>query len=160
QQLLFIAKEALVQCPSAGRDPRQFPYLGGFGLIALMANDHLTPDLPLGTRSEDELLGFVATFTPMLEAMGRMADVRHTSARSAFMLSKLVETLRGRKEFVDIPALFEQATGLPLPVYQALSYGALSRYVILDAEKFREKPNEFFVERNRCFAASPFENNV
>jgi len=52
--------------------------------------------------------------------------------RSYVMTSQFIEPLRVNPNFFDVAALFEAATGVPLEVYQALTFGAMTRFIKLD----------------------------
>jgi hypothetical protein len=141
QQILFLAKEAARFCPKEGKDASA-PYWSGLGEAFLMANDHLHQPLPPPKTIEENLLQNIVFFIPILEA-GSHNRFLNKMMRSHLMLTSFVEELRDKANFFDVRNLFAAATGLPLLTYEALIFGAMSRFLGLDISRYMANPSGF-----------------
>jgi hypothetical protein len=142
-QLLFVMQQALQHCSKAD-SPIVGPYFDGLGTVLLMASDHLhTPMIDRADLS-DKALQVMVSMIPTLEA-NQVTHYLNRIARSYLMLSKFTEPLRRTAEFVDVHALFEEATKLPLPTYQALVWGAVSRFAKVDELRITEDMSAFSI---------------
>jgi hypothetical protein len=129
-QLLYVAQEALRHCDESGRDVTA-PYWGGFGVVLLMASELLYTPFPKGDTTSEELARKICLLLADMEANGLQSYLLKI-VRSYVMTSQFIEPLRGKPNFFDLPALFESASGVPLEVYQALIFGAMTRFIKLD----------------------------
>jgi len=129
-QLLYVAQEALRHCDENGRDITT-PYWGGFGVVLLMASELLYMPLPKGETKSEEWARKICLLLPDMEANGVQSYLLKI-VRSYVMTSQFIEPLRGKPNFFDLAAVFEAATGVPLEVYQALIFGAMTRFIKLD----------------------------
>lgn len=129
-QLLFVAREALAHCNTIEGLITE-PYAGGFGKVLLMASDHVHMPMPDDSEPpgaiQDKAINVMVTMLPSLEA-NHFTNYLDRIARSFLMLSRFTEPLREGRLFFDVRALFEEAAGIPLQVYQSLVWGSLSRF--------------------------------
>ena len=137
-QLLYVAQEAVRHCTEVGRDTKA-RYAAGFGNVLLLASELLYKDLPKATTESEYWARRISQLLPDMEANGIMTSYSQKMWRSFLLTSKFLEAQRGKSNFFDIPALFKEATGIPLDMYQALLFGSLSRFGQLDDIK---KSNE------------------
>lgn len=144
QQLLYVAKEATLHCKVDGADPLSLPYWGGLGMVFLMANDHLHLGLPEPNSADERIVNTLAEFIPVMEYSG-WHSFQSKVTRAHLMLSRFLERLRGDREFVDIPRLFEQTVGIPCTTYEGLCFGTLSKYMQMGIESFRNDPAGFLL---------------
>lgn len=142
-QLLFLTQEAVRRC-GIDAPPVAGPNWGGLGTVFLMANDQLGRQFPALTEDVEKLVSLISAFIPAFEA-NSFQGFLHKMGRSYLMLSRFVDPLRGRKNFFDVTALFQEATGIPLSVYQALLTGVLARAAKIDVEKAVRDPDNFVV---------------
>jgi len=141
QQILFLAKEAVQFCPEQGNDASA-PYWGGLGEVFLMANDHLHQALPPSKTVEEKILQNIVFFIPILEA-GSHGTFLNKMMRSHLMLTSVVEELRDKANFFDVRKLFAAAMGVPVLTYEALIFGAMSRFLGLDISRYMANPSGF-----------------
>lgn len=126
-QLLFSIQQAFLHCTKID-EPLPAPYFGGFGRVLLMASDHLHIPMPEGpAETSEKAAQVIVSLLPTLEA-NNFTNYLNRIVRSFVMLSRFVEPLRGQKVFFDVPALFEEATKIPLATYQSLIWGSMSRF--------------------------------
>lgn len=136
-QLLFVAQEALRICHAAESDSDRRAWRG-LGIVFLMANDQLGRTMPRIADSAENIAGMIASLVPTLEA-NNVQSYLLKMARSYLMLSRFAEPLRMEKFYFDVPHLFETATKIPLDIFQALLFGAISRFARFD--KLRASTN-------------------
>lgn len=124
-QLLFTAREALKHCPITQEQiiNRAFE----IGNLLLMASDHLGFEVSSIEDPLERLVEIIRISLPSIEA-SRLSSYVNTLARGALMNTRFLEPLRGRSDFVDVSALFEKETGVPLRTYFVLLWGAMSRF--------------------------------
>jgi hypothetical protein len=122
QQLLLVCKEALQYCGETGLNPLELPQWGGLGMVLLKASDLLPKRLSRHHGAVSQILNVVSEMIPVAEASGFYSPA-HKFVRSYAMLTRFL----GRRE-LDVPQIFESATGMPLHIFQALSYATMSRY--------------------------------
>ncbi len=157
-QLLFLMQEAARRCRSDA-PPVSGPYWGGLGTLFLMANDQLGGRTPIVSDDLDKIVSLLSAFIPSFEA-NTFQGFLHKMGRSYLMLSKFAEPLRQRKNFFDVAALFQEATGVPLPIYQAFLTGVLARAAKIDIQKAIKNPDEFVVPRQWFSSASLPQSQV
>ena len=146
QQILFVAKEALACCKEQGVDPFRLRYLGGLGIVFLMANDLLPFDYPEANSTDEKLINTLAEFIPIMEYSGWLS-FENKIVRSHLMLTQFLNPLRDHADFIDIPSRFEQLTGTSSAQYQALCFAALSKYMRMDLASYRANPQGFLLPR-------------
>jgi hypothetical protein len=140
RQLLFLMKLAISVCPEQGKDVGN-EGLGIFGLILLMVNDHfyygLYREKKLET-SRDNLARLVAEFVPITEYTG--FEITNRIVRSHLLLTVHVERCSNHPDFIDIPDIFEQCTGLSLIEYQGLCFLLFSKWSTITLDQIRANP--------------------
>jgi hypothetical protein len=155
QQILFVAKTAIMSCSDLEQniDPARFRELGK---VFLMAGDHL----PILTKKpdplEDKFAFFAAQLLPVQEASG-FHRFDHKMARSFAMLGESIRQLReGNRRYWDIPAIFEQVSGVPLLTFQSLLFGALTKFLQFDPNAYVKDPRSYGLNRG-WFASTKVE---
>jgi hypothetical protein len=151
-QLLFVMKEACLNSPENGADPRALPFLGGIGIPLLMANDHLHYPIADSLRGVPDRLSALASFIPLAEHSALDAFAPR-AARSAYILNTVVPELSGHPAFVDLDSAFRAATGVGCSMFQALIFGVMSKYFDLRPQDLAETPDAFLLPRE--FLALP-----
>ena len=143
QQLLFIMKEALLSCRDDGKIPAAPD--DAFGDIFLMASDHLPLQTPKPDALEDKFVWIAANLLPVQEASA-FNDFDLSIVRSQRMLFEALPKVEGKPHF-NIPAMFEDITGIPLMTFHALEFGALTKFMKFDVESFMENPGSYSLQR-------------
>jgi len=142
QQLLFVSKEAIRVCAeSGGRDPIALPYLGGLGMVLLMANDLLPKRITHPAPTSEQMVSVLSELIPVAEASGFYKPINKI-IRSHLMLSRFFPG--GSRE---IRETFNNALGIPLEEYVALCFATLVRYFDLDLQKYKTSPGDFLLTR-------------
>lgn len=141
-QALFVAKEALLQCPEQGIDPIRTPSWGGLGLAFLMASDLLPFEFAEADRALGGVLRGLAQSIPVMEYSGRYT-LWTKIARAHLMLNRFSPS-----GFLDIKAEYMRATGLGAELFLALCVGTMSHYLDLDYGKMRNAPEGLFINRS------------
>jgi len=147
QQLLLVAKEAILHCEEQAQDPLLLPYWGKLGGAFLMANDHLHFDHPHPASEEEEMIGMLPNFVLVQEYSGRNL-LAHRVVRSHLMYTRFAAALSGHPEYVNLAHVFQDPTGLALVEYEALCFGALSRCMKIDLAAFKASPGVFLLSAN------------
>jgi hypothetical protein len=125
KQCLFILREAMRLCPDL---PSMQPadIRESLALVSLMANDHVSTTAPQGTSPLDQVAALMCDFIPVTEAN----ELRFEMA-SVTRMHKIVHDIAPARaqepNYFDIGQLFEQASGLPLSTYEALSLAIMPR---------------------------------
>ncbi len=154
RQLLLLTKLAAIHCPVAGVDAWNAAP-GFFGTALLMANDHFHYGLaaPGGTPELDNVRRLFAEFIPVSE--GAAFRPEYKLVRSHLML-KHAGQLQDSPNFIDIPAKFQKAKGLPLADYQTLCFGLFAKCATFSIEELQRGASAFtFVEPNFHAMALP-----
>ena len=139
QQLLLVCKETIRVCEQAGRNPLELRYWGGLGLALLMANDLLPKRIVHPTEYRSQLISVIAELIPVGEASGYFRPINKI-VRTGLMLWRFLPV-----NDLSINDAFERATHVSIPVYQALTFAALTRYADLSLEKYRSTPGDFLL---------------
>jgi hypothetical protein len=144
QQLLFVIQQAFLHCTIIdGALPA--PYVGGFGKVLLMASDHLHIPMPEGlTETPEKAAHVILSLLPSLEA-NNFTNYLNRAVRSSVMISRFIEPLRGKPIFFDVPALLEQATGVPLDTYRSLIWASMSRFSKVERLRSTQEVSDFSV---------------
>jgi hypothetical protein len=138
QQLLFVAKEALLACPEiGGKDPLVPAHSGEMARVLLMANDLLPKGLAGPSPTIDQMINVMSEFIPIAEASGFQKPMNKI-LRSRLMIEHFFPD--GNTE---IRGIFERAIGVPLDEYFALCFATLCRYVDLDFKKYQTDPGSY-----------------
>lgn len=147
QQLLMVAKEAILICQEQQVDPLLLPFWGGLAVVFLMASDHLHSYHPQTTSEEEELIRILPDLVLCQEYAGtnRLA---HRAVRSHLMYTRLAAALTGHPEFLDLAQMFQKLTGLTLVEYEALCFGTLSKCMKLNLAEFKANPALFLLSSN------------
>jgi hypothetical protein len=143
--MLYVIQETLRFCSDTERGI-DGPYLGGLGKTLLMASDHLYSPIPQVVDSLDKIVQIICSFIPTSEANG-LNSYLMKMARSQLMLSRFIEPLRMKRNFFDVHALFNRATGIPLETYQALLFGTLARFGSFDNLRNSNEPANFAIPK-------------
>lgn len=147
QQVLFLIREAAVHAKENLPD-METGFGGRLGLCCLIANDLLQhptvthSDIPDYVRLLPEMV-IINDYTYRENILGKIA-------RTKFMLEHIgcEPELRGRKEFVDVPALFEGRVGLSLGDYSTFGIGVLCKYLSFRSQLQFSNPGAFYLGRN------------
>jgi hypothetical protein len=143
QQLLFMMKEALLNCHDDGRAPAVREDV--FGELFLMASDHLPLGAPKPDADDDKFVWIAANLLPVQEASA-FNDFDLSIIRSRMMLFDSLPKLKDDPHY-DIPVLFEKVTGISLLTYHSLLFGALTKFLKFDAERFVQNPRSYSLQR-------------
>jgi hypothetical protein len=144
QQLLFVAKEAILHCKEQAEDPFRLPYWGKIGAAFLMANDHLH-FRPASTASEEEeMIGMLPNLVLVQEYSGanRLA---YRVVRSHLMYTRIATALSQHPNSVDLAQAFQKLTGLTLVEHEALCFGTVSKYLKVKLAAFKANPATFLL---------------
>lgn len=142
QQLLFVSKEAISVCAeSGGRDPIALPYMGGLGMVLLMANDLLPKRITHPAPNSEQMVSVLSELIPVAEASGFYKPINKI-IRSHLMLSRFFPGGSG-----EIRETFYNALGIPLEEYVALCFATLVRYFDLNLQKYKTSPGDFLLTR-------------
>jgi hypothetical protein len=137
QQILLVAKLAVLHCPEEGIDPFTTPHWGGLGLAFLMASDLMSnQDLAPATRQEG-LISLLSQLIAVGEYSGRY-HVGNRVARAHLMFSTYFPSVA--KERLDLLGTFSQITGLEQHTFIATCVGIIIFYLTHDYEKLRKSP--------------------
>jgi hypothetical protein len=142
QQILFVAKTAVLNCPDNGLvlGPTEFRRLGK---IFLMAGDHLPTFRTNPEPLDDKFAFFASQFLPVQEASG-FHRFDHKIARSYIMLTESAPKFRNcGGAYWDIAKVFEEITNLPLLSFQSLLFGSLARFIKFDLQAFEADPRNY-----------------
>src|SRR5260221_3870598 len=145
QQLLFVAKEAVLHCKNEGINPLSNAKWNNFGTILLMANDQLPFLFPRAEDRDQQLLNTLAEFIPVLEISGPYS-MKNKTARAQAM-SDIAAELLDHPDFIDIAKIFEGVGGMNVREFRALSFASMTKYMQLDLDQFQNNPGEFFLPR-------------
>lgn len=132
-QVLFTAKEALKHCRAA-EEPLT-DRLFDVGKTLLMGSDQLNFGIPESDNSLERVASIIQSFVPLMEA-NRFSNYVNTIARGYLMNTDFIEPLRHSPDFVDVPGVFENSTGIPLTSYFAMLFGCLSRFAETKIKNF------------------------
>jgi len=143
-QLMYVAKQAVLHCAEDALDPLTLPNWGGLGIVFLMANDHLHFGLVTPEGAPGDVLKVLTELLPVSEYSG-LHGFEHKVARSYRMLNVIGPTLRQDPAFVDIERDFHELTGLTPLMFQALSYGLLTKYLLMDIPSYLKDPRPFYL---------------
>jgi hypothetical protein len=144
QQLLFVAKEAILHCGEQAEDPFSLPYWGKLGAVFLMANDHLHFRQPSTASEVEKTIGMLPNLVLVQEysAANRLA---YRVVRSHLMYTRFATGLSERAHSVDLARAFQKLTGLTLVEYEALCFGTLSKYMKVNLAAFKANPSTFLL---------------
>lgn len=144
QQVLFVAKTALLVCSEEGLVPDAAQFIK-LGRAFLMAGDHLPKpgSSQSFTNLEDKFPFFAAQLLPTQEGSA-FHRFDHKMARSFAMLTTSLPKLKGGPgPYWDIAVEFEKVTKIPLLSFQALLLGALTKFHEFDAGKYLEDTRNY-----------------
>ncbi len=147
QQLLFVAKEAVLACSEQGLDPLSLRHWGGLGRAFLMANDHLHQNFPPTNDLDKKIINTLAEFVPILESSG-WHNFANKVGRTYIFLNEFAPKLSQHSSFVDVDGLLNRLVGVTTAEYQALSFGAFTKYMQMDLASFRRDPHSFVLDRS------------
>jgi len=143
QQLLFLMKEAVAICRDEGRIPA-VPE-DAFGDLFLMASDHLPLQTTKPDATEDKFVWLAANMLPVQEASA-FQNFDLSIIRSHLMLFDALPKVEGKPQY-DLPAMFENITGMSLVTYHSLVFGALTKFLKFDVERFVQNPQNYSLQR-------------
>ena len=125
KQCLFILREAMRLCPDVpGMQPADIRE--SLALVSLMANDHVSATSPQGTSALDQIAALMCDFIPVTEANELRFEMASVS-RMHKIVHDIAPARAQEPAYFDIGQLFEQASGLPLTTYEALSLAIMPR---------------------------------
>lgn len=143
EQLLFIAKEAILICPEAGLNPLSQPR-GTMTRLFLMANDHFYVPQPETTDYEQGLLNLLSNLVPSIEYSAPHA-FRNAIARSHLMYGRFSDELRGDVDFANTTDEFRRLVDLTPDEFMGLCFGLLSKYMNATIQSFVAQPDSLFL---------------
>lgn len=146
QQLLFVAKEAILYCPARGIDPLSQPP-GPVGTLFLMANDHLHYGFPQTNDYEQKLLNTLTELVVVGEYSGYHA-FRNGIARAHLMYSRFSDELAGDPDYANIRDRFGALVGMPMDEFQGLCFALLWKYFNVTVESYAKDPNSMFLQQS------------
>jgi len=152
QQLLFVVKEAVLQCKNEGINPLSNAQWNNFGTTLLMANDQLPFLFPRAEDRDQQLLNTLAEFIPVLEISGPYS-MKNKTARAQAMADIAAE-LVGHADFIDMATIFAGLSGMNVREFRALSFASMTKYMQLDLDQFQKNPSDFFLPRSWFQAAA------
>lgn len=139
KQCLFILREAMRLCPDVP-DMQPTEIRESLAILSLMANDHASATAVRGASPLDEIAALMCDFIPVTEAN----ELRFEMA-SVSRMHKIVHDIAPARAqepgYFDIPHLFEQASGLPLSTYQALSLAVMPRVLKSPVDVLAHSPD-------------------
>jgi hypothetical protein len=147
QQLLFVAKEAILHCPTSGVDPLRQQPGPGVGRLFLMANDHLHYGFPQTNDYEQKLWNTLTELVVVGEYSGYHA-FRNGIARAHLMYSRFSDELRTDPDYTNIQDRFGTLVGMPIDEFQGLCFGLLWKYFNVSVESYARDPNSLFVQQS------------
>lgn len=143
-QLLFVIKEAIIECEEDGINPFQTPYWGGLGLAFLMANDLLHIEYKSSDFSEKKALERIMQHIPMMEYSGQ-SSFTQKAARTFLMLTKF-SPQPDDPNHIAVDIALQNAKGFDLKTYRAVCIGILSHYLEADYEKLMNRETTLLFE--------------
>jgi hypothetical protein len=154
QQLLFVAKEALLVCPeSGGNDPLAPAHSGEMARVLLMANDLLPKGLTGASPTVTQMINVMSEFIPIAEASGFQKPLNKI-LRSHIMIERFFPGGSG-----EIRSIFQSATGVSIDDYFALCFATLCRYVDLNFKKYQTDPSNFILAAG-WFRTTPIDATI
>ncbi|MDP9161535.1 MAG: hypothetical protein M3O09_15050 [Acidobacteriota bacterium] len=146
QQLLFVAKEAVLHCQEdGGADPLIQPP-GPVGMLFLMANDQLNSEVQTGDYERtlsNALLEFIVTG----EYSGHHA-FRNGMARAYLMHSRFSDELSADPDFINIGELFGTLVGMSMEEFQSLCFALLWKYENVSVQSYAENVRSLFIQQS------------
>ena len=143
EQLLFVAKEAILSCPAAGLNPLNQPR-GAMTRLFLMANDHLYAARPETTDYEKKLLNLLTNLVPSIEYSAPHA-FRNAIARSHLMYGRFANELKNEADYINVGEKFRELVGLTPDEFMGLCFGLLSKYMKSTIQSFAASPECLFI---------------
>ncbi|MGD0012399.1 MAG: hypothetical protein ABSE93_28145 [Terriglobia bacterium] len=157
EQLLFIAKEAILCCPEVGAYPLGQPP-GVLARLFLMASDHLYSPQPETTDFEQKVLNLLANLIPSLEYSAPPA-FRNAMARSHLMYGRFADELKNDVDYVDISSRFRKLTYLTPDEFMGLCFGLLSKYTNATVQTFAANPASSLFLQEGYFQQTAIDND-
>jgi len=143
EQLLLIAKEAILVCPENGMNP--FQHVADLIRVFLMANDHLyVPNIETADF-ERKLLNLLVNVVPSFEYSGKHA-FSNAVARAHLMYGRFSDELKGDVDYVDVRGHFQRLIDLTAAEFMGLCFGLLSKYLNASLQSFVADPNSLFLD--------------
>ena len=130
RQCLLIAKEA-ARCACGSIDPTLLPSLGDFGRIFLMANDLFYRDLP-AEGLDEERAKLLVNWVGLVEYL--TSPLKDALVRSDRVIA-IVEAGRMNSHQLDVPAVFQERTGITPAIYRDFCIAVLSFYIRMNTAK-------------------------
>lgn len=125
KQCLFILREAMRLCPDLpGMQPAEIKE--SLALVSLMANDHVSATAAQGTSPLEQIAALMCDFIPVTEANELRFEMASVS-RMHKIVHDIAQARAQEPAHCDIGRLFEEASGLPLNTYEALSLAIMPR---------------------------------
>jgi hypothetical protein len=146
EQLLFIAKEAILCCPEAGAKVLGQPP-GVLDRLFLMASDQLYSPQPETVDIEQKLLNVLTNLIPGLEYSAPHA-FRNAMVRAHLMYGRFASELKGDVDYVDIDARFRKLTDLTPDEFMGLCFGMLSKCTNASLQSFATNSASLFLRKD------------
>jgi hypothetical protein len=139
-QLLFLMQEAAQFCPEIGDAPGTELPLREIGELFLMASDQINTPISELSEAGNPSLRLIRMLLPSNEA-NLFTNAFQKMGRAHLIVTQIAELRRPEKAFFDIRDLFQQATGIPYEIFEALMVAVFTRLVnvpeaLKDATKF------------------------
>ena len=146
QQILFVAKTAILNCPDDGLVPGRVEFRR-LGRIFSMAGDHLPTFAARPEPLDDKYAWIASQFVAVQEASG-FHRFDHKIARSYKMLTESAPNVKcGGGPYWDIARVFEETTKLSLLGFLSLLFGSLARFNKFDPQAFVNDPKNYGLSR-------------
>lgn len=147
KQCLFIMREAMRLCPDIpGMQPTSAR--GQLARISLMANEFASETTMLEPSDPFFATQMMCDFIPITEA-NELKFNMSSIPRMHKIVHEIAAARRNESPFFDIPALFEEVSGLPFETFEGLCLSILPRVVnsakdVLTQSPFYGVPMDFF----------------
>lgn len=150
RQLLLIEKTALICNSERGVDAFR-DRSGHFGLVLLMANDHLHYGNASSDQREQEA-NVLTEFVAVNEFAG--PRVLTTLARARIMRNMIAPALKRQHTYVDIPARFLALTGISIQLFESLCVALFTKYNTLTLDLLKQSGDNLYL-RSTWFYSLP-----
>jgi hypothetical protein len=130
-QLLFLMQEIVRCCPDLDESQGAELPLQELGDLFLMASEQLYSPVPDGQGADDAILRLILLLLPSSEA-NLFVNAILKMARAHLIITQIAQARRQEKGYFDIPAVFEDATGISYSAFQALMVGVFTRLINVD----------------------------
>lgn len=157
QQILLIAKEAILNCSDKGLDATAMKEWGGLGLAFLMASDLLYEEMPAPTSTQ-ELTTQTLYRTLLAHEFSNRLTVNYKIARAQIMRD-LLGNIRVGPSTLSIEKIFAEATGMEIRQFQALCLAVLSHCLSVTYDGIKSGKVQFRLKKS-FFESGAIESHL